>query len=181
MGNLLSVTREPNPEMFNRDIKIFSTENQYLFAVALLDTQCCLGNWISDRLVKRLGMESSISPEFDHPVLRDASGQLVTACGVVDLQWKWYPYGTRTHASQFYVLPTGHVDVVIGVEFILSNRLVLTNEGAFLTLVRDKKSKKGDDAAIKQAKKRQQEEKAALEEQKKQQKQGEFKQGGSQQ
>ncbi|KAI1411524.1 hypothetical protein F5Y13DRAFT_165166 [Hypoxylon sp. FL1857] len=146
--------------------------------MALLDTQCHKGNWISHRLVKRLGMLSLISTEFVSPKLFEASGAIVRASGVVNLNWKWHPQSTRIHSGQFYVLPhSDHLDVLFGVEYIKSERLLQVNELALIPLVQHKKSKKGDDAAIDQARERQQKEKAALDERKRQQKQKESKEG----
>ncbi|KAI3320626.1 hypothetical protein HD806DRAFT_547173 [Xylariaceae sp. AK1471] len=154
---------------FNRDIKILSTANEWILATALLDTQCQVGNWISRRLVERLGKLSSFSTEFVPPEVVEASGGPVSACGVIDLDWKWHPQATRNHVCQFYVFPfSSHLDV-----------LFWLNELALAPLVKHKKSKKEDKAAIDHAK-RQQEEKAALEERRKQQQQGGSKQGQSQ-
>ncbi|KAI1173337.1 hypothetical protein F4777DRAFT_453420 [Nemania sp. FL0916] len=170
-----------NSMSFNRDIKILSAENEWILATALLDTQCHVGNWISRRLVDHLGMSSSISTEFVPPKVVEVSGGSVTACGVVDLDWKWYPQATRTHVCRFFVFPfSDHLDVLFGVEYIMFEKLLQVNESAFAPLVKDKKSKSEQDA-IDQAKKRQQEEKAALEERRKKQQQEESKKGGSQQ
>ncbi|KAI0529929.1 hypothetical protein GGR58DRAFT_495201 [Xylaria digitata] len=166
---------------FNRDIKILSAANEWILASALLDTQCQVGNWISRRLVERLGKLSSISTEFIPPEVVEASGGPVSACGVIDLDWKWHPQATRNHVCQFYVFPfSSHLDVLFGVEYIVSERLLRVNELALAPLVKHKKSKKEDKAAIDHAKKRQQEEKAALEERRKKQQQGGSEQGESQ-
>jgi len=76
---------------FNRDIKILSADEQWVPATALLDTQCQVGNWISKRLVDRLGMVSSISADFTPPELVDASGRSIRACGVIRLHWNGCP------------------------------------------------------------------------------------------
>ncbi|KAI1124035.1 hypothetical protein F5Y10DRAFT_250548 [Nemania abortiva] len=167
---------------FNRDIKILSNEKEWIVATALLDTQCHVGNWVSHRLVERLGKLSSISTEFVPPEVIEASGGPVSACGVVDLDWKWHPQATRNHVCRFYVFPSSdHLDVLFGVEYIVSERLLQVNELALTPLVKEDKSKGGKEA-IEAAKKRQQEEKKALEERKKQQQQqqGGSKKGGSQ-
>lgn len=106
-----------------------------------------MGNWISHRLVQHLGKLSLISTDFIPPGVVEASGRPVSACGVIDLEWKWHPKATRTHVCQFYVLPqSDYLDVVFGVEYIESERLILVNESAFVTLVEHKKSKKGESA-----------------------------------
>ncbi|KAI0421656.1 hypothetical protein F5X98DRAFT_329002 [Xylaria grammica] len=202
MGSLLSVTRGQILEnvmqtgnvsrryaqhlspraMFNRDIEILSAKNEWEVATALLDTQCWVGDWVSLRLVERLGMLSSISTEFVPPGVVDANGRSVTPCGVVNLKWKWHPQGTRVHVCQFYVLPSSdHLDVVFGAEYIESKGLLQVNEQAFLILVPHKKSKKGDEVNAERAKKRQQEEKTALEQRRKQQKQQKKQKAGPEQ
>lgn len=107
-----------------------------------------MGNWVSRRLVQRLGKLSSISTEFIPPEVVEASGRPISPCGVIELEWKWHPKGTRNHLCQFYVFApeSDYLDVVFGVEYIESERLIQVNELAFLTLVEHKKSKKSKSA-----------------------------------
>lgn len=94
-----------------------------------------MGNWISHRLVERLGKQSLISKEFTPPEVVEVSGGPVNACGVIDLEWKWLPKGTRNHVGQFYVLPqSSHLDVVFGSDYIESEKLIQVIESAFVTL-----------------------------------------------
>ena len=128
---------------FNRDIKIMGSDDEWVLATALLDTQCHTGNWISKRLVQRLGKLSSISFDFVPPHIVDASGRLVLACGVIDLRWRWHPHGCRFHECQFYILPdSSHLDILFGVQYIVSENLVFVNESAMVPLVQHKKAKK---------------------------------------
>ncbi|KAH8884090.1 hypothetical protein GQ53DRAFT_846441 [Thozetella sp. PMI_491] len=172
---------------FNRDIKILAADGSWALATALLDTQCQVGNWISWRLVQRLGKLSQISTNFTPPQLVEASGRPIRACGVIKLNWKWQPRGTRTHECQFYVFPGSmHLDVLFGVDFILSENLLRVDESVIVPLVEHKKPNKAEKAAVARAKQRQREEKAALKERKRQAKenaseQGESFQGGEQQ
>lgn len=111
-------------------------------ATALLDTQCHVGNWISHRLVQRLGKISSISTEFVPPKVVEASGRPVTACGVINLDLKWHPQATRNHVCPFYVFPhSDHIDVLFGVEYIASEGLLQVNELALAPLVKHKENK----------------------------------------
>ncbi len=129
---------------FTRDIRIMAANGTWIDATALLDTQCQVGNWISRRLVKSLGKVSSVSSKFTPPEIVDASGQPIQACGKIELNWKWYPRGTRTHTCQFYVFPDSkHLDVLFGIDFIVSENLLRVNESVMLPLVVHKKLKKG--------------------------------------
>lgn len=133
---------------FNRRIEFVAAKN-VVYATALLDTQCHRGNWISNRLVQRLGMASLISTSFEPLNMVDASGRPVNASGVIDLNWRWYPNGTRNYESQFYVLPNSdHLDVIFGVEYIEAENLLHVNESAMLPLVEDNRLDRGTMALI---------------------------------
>ncbi|KAI1457861.1 hypothetical protein F4805DRAFT_474762 [Annulohypoxylon moriforme] len=165
---------------FNREVKILTTGNEWILATALLDTQCHAGNWISRRLVDRLGKLSLISTNFVSPQVVEVSGRPVSACGVIDLDWKWHPNGTRNHTCQFHVLPdSDHLDVLFGVEYIISESLLQVNELALAPLVEYKKQKKDDKDVIEKAKERQRKEKEALEERRREQQKREQKDRGS--
>ena len=115
-----------------------------MYATALLDTQCQIGNWISRRLVERLGMLLSISTDFEPPEVVDANGQPVGACGIISLNWKWHPRGVRNNECQFYVFSdSNYLDVLFGVDYIVSENLLLVNESAIIPLIEHKKVKKG--------------------------------------
>ncbi|KAK0721754.1 hypothetical protein B0T26DRAFT_673542 [Lasiosphaeria miniovina] len=124
------------------DIKLLDENETWVHATALLDTQCQVGNWISKRLV------------------RDASGRLIQACGLITLAWKWHdPRGIRVHECQFYVFPESpHLDVLFGAQYIVSGDLLRVNESAILPFVEHKKRPKeflqADNAAVAAAKER---------------------------
>ncbi|KAK0716147.1 hypothetical protein B0H67DRAFT_554516 [Lasiosphaeris hirsuta] len=164
----------PSDGTFNRGIKLLDADESWVYATALLDTQCQIGNWISNRLVERLGMMHLISTPPHLPQACDASGRLIQARGVIDLPWKWHdPRGIRVHECQFYIFPNStHLDVVFGVEYIVAEDLLRVNESAILPLVEHKPTKKGDKAAIAAAKERQRLEKAALAERKREEQKG---------
>ena len=95
--------------------------------------------------MQRLGKVSSICTNFVAPKVVDASGKPVKACGVIKLDWKWHPKATRNHVCQFYVLPdSDHLDVLFGVDYIISEKLLQVNELALAPLVEYKKLKKGE-------------------------------------
>lgn len=136
-----------NPAEFNPVMLIIggdSRRNRH--ATVLLDTQCDTGIWISRRLVEKMGLWASVAICHDSPLLMDANGNPVMACGVIELDWMWQdPPGRRTHQSQFLVLPAGimdEVDVVAGREFIQEYGLVRLNRGNFLVLMQHEKPRK---------------------------------------
>jgi hypothetical protein len=92
-----------------------------------------------------LGKESTISSDFVSPELTDAGGHDVVPCGVIDLDWKWHPRGTRVHQCRFYVFSTSdHLDVLFGVEYIVNEGLLIVNESAMAPLTEHKKLTKGE-------------------------------------
>jgi len=130
---------------FNRGIKLLAENESWVHATALLDTQCQVGNWISNRLVERLGKTHLISTPPHLPQVLDASGRLIRPRGIINLTWKWHdPRGLRNHDCQFYIFPeSAHLDMVFGVEYIVAEGLVCVNESAILPLVEHKPAKKG--------------------------------------
>ncbi|KAK3369654.1 ankyrin repeat-containing domain protein [Lasiosphaeria ovina] len=158
-----SLAQPSSDDAFNRGIKLLDENETWVHATALLDTQCQIGNWISKRLVERLGKAHLISARLDLP----------QACGIISLAWKWHdPRGIRVHECQFYVFPESpHIDVLFGAKYIMSEDLLRVNESAILPLVEHKKKPKEflpvDDAAVAAAKERQKQEKAALAERRK--------------
>ncbi|KAL9628052.1 MAG: hypothetical protein Q9204_006146 [Flavoplaca sp. TL-2023a] len=165
-------------EQFNRDILIADVDFNYILASALLDTQCQDGNWISLRLVKRLGMQAKISQEFESPALTDAGGRPIVACGIIPLQWKWRSKGIRVHECNFFVFPeSDHLDVIFGVDYILAAKLITVNDGAMTPMTAHNKATPAERAAIALALEKQKREKAAREACRIQQQQAERQQG----
>jgi hypothetical protein len=135
-----------------------------MLAAALLDTQCHTGNWISRRLVERLGKLPELHQDFVPPELKDASGKYVEVSGEVTLDWKWSPKGTRVHQCKFFVFPRSeHLDVIFGVEYIVAEGLITIEEGVMVPLTAHKKMKPGEKAAVALAEEQQRQQKAALE------------------
>ncbi|KAL8850725.1 MAG: hypothetical protein Q9221_004373 [Calogaya cf. arnoldii] len=152
--------------VFNRDIQIADHKCKYILASALLDTQCQRGNWISKRLVERLGRQHEISQDYNPPDVLDANGHPVVACGIISLQWKWSPRGTRVHECSFLVFPeSDHLDVIFGAEYLWSKGLVFVNESAMTPMTAHNKATtaSSEKAAIAAAHEKQKQGKAALE------------------
>lgn len=80
--------------------------------------------------MERLGRLHEISHDYEPPNLTDAGGHEVVAYGIILLQWKWIPHGTQIHECKFFVLGSPNVDVVFGVDYIMSEGLFSINEWA---------------------------------------------------
>ena len=94
--------------------------------------------------MERLGKTSQILPLVSPPTLCDASGRLVTPSGVITLDWRWSPNGTKIHQCDFFIFPEAeHLDVVFGVDFIQARKLLTPIESNFLPLVVHKKETAG--------------------------------------
>ena len=132
----LTATIQP----FDRIIAILDINCKPVRACALLDTQCQTGNWISARLVEQLGRQDEISHDYEPPYLTDAGDHEVVDCGIISLQWKWSPRGTRMHECEFFVLQSPGVDVIIGEDYIVSEGLLTINERKMLVMLRHNKA-----------------------------------------
>lgn len=125
---------------YDQDIVLLNPSNSWVHLRALLDTQCKGGNVVSNRVVQEYGLSSLVLTDLELPVFVDASGNLMQACGAIDLIWRWYPEGTRNYKCRFYVLPNSdHLDVVFGAEFIRLNKLLIVNKPRMLILVEKNK------------------------------------------
>lgn len=127
-------------QAFDRHIKIADVNCNYILACALLDTQCHTGNWISTHTVERSGRQHEISHDYEPPNLIDAGGHEVVACGIISLQWKWSPRGTRIHECKFFVWQSPSVDVIFGVDYIVSEGLITINERNMLVMLAHNKA-----------------------------------------
>ena len=125
------------------DIKIADVHDNYKLAVATLDTGCHVGNWISRKLVKRLGWQdkNKVSQDYEPPGLTDAGGHKVVACGSITLQWKWSPQGSVVNEDDFFIFQESPgVDVVFGAELLVSRDLVSVNERNMLVMIAHNKA-----------------------------------------
>ena len=126
---------------FNRDIKLLDAKEDWVHAVVLLDTQCQRGNWISRRLVERLGMSALVPTDFESFDMVQASGRSLRANGVVNItRRRRTQQATINYECPFYVFPeSDHLDGVFGVEHIVSQNLVVVNESLMLPLIQHTK------------------------------------------
>jgi hypothetical protein len=107
--------------------------------VALLDTACQKGNWVSLRLIQNLHLDDQISTAVSAPELKSGTGHDVEALGAIELSWVWHPNGTRRFDAQFFVFKDGdQFDVVIGLEYIVKENLLQANTSAFVPLTEAK-------------------------------------------
>jgi hypothetical protein len=90
-----------------------------VIAAAALDTQCQLGNWISERLVDELGMTNIIRKDSNPAQVLTATGEGVESSGTIDLIWKLAPNEGRVFRSTFFILSGAqHLDVILGQDTI---------------------------------------------------------------
>ena len=131
---------------FSRDIQIAIASPGHMRVRARLDTQCEKGNWISRRLVDRLGRTKEIIVDDIGPALIDASGHSIIPCGSILLDWRWGRGGTILKQCKFFVFPpeSEHLDVIFGADFIKTEGLFSFNEDAFLTLTQHQKETDGN-------------------------------------
>jgi hypothetical protein len=102
-------------QAYTPDILIRIPTGGYTIAAAALDTQCQVGNWISERLVEELGMVHIIRRDSTPAQVCTASGEEVESTGTIDLVWKLAPNESRIFRSRFFVLGGArHLDVILG-------------------------------------------------------------------
>jgi len=131
-------------------------------AIALLETGCLTGNWISRRLVNKLCAQNFVNPDTQR-AMRAADGGIVQSQGTLRLDWRWTSKGVQINTATFHVWDAPHHDVIIGNEYITQNGLLSWNEDAFSPLTEHKSVSEAEAEAMRQAALRQQQEKAARE------------------
>jgi len=107
--------------------------------MALLDTQCQSGNWVSKRVVEELAKLEDIASVRTLPDVEDANGNDVVPCGIISLQWLWNANSTRYYHSDFYVLAKDHFEIIFGDKYILDHGLLKRPKGVMLPLVAHKR------------------------------------------
>lgn len=151
-------------EAFSKDIRIAIAGGPYAHARALLDTQCQSGNWISRRLVERLGKTSEILGVNNPPSLKAVSGHSITPYGILSLDWRWNETGNRVHRCDFYVFPeSDHLDIIFGAEYIAAEDLVTVPVCSFSPLTQHRKDTDAQEAEKAKAKQQQEKKKAEVE------------------
>jgi hypothetical protein len=125
IGRALATSRERNISFgCTWDIDIRSAHHGELVrAVAVLDTGCCYGNWISQDLTSLLGVP--IQPVKDPPIFIAANGQLFEPQGEVSIRFK-RDKGCRYYDCMLYVLPPAaqHFDLIFGYEYIVEKKII---------------------------------------------------------
>jgi hypothetical protein len=102
--------------------------------VALLDTGCLTGNWISAQLVQKLHSESLVTSNPSISMIAANGGQ-VKSQGTVNLDWRWSLKGIKVHTTTFHLFDAPHHDVILGNEFLKSENLMSWNEDSFSPLI----------------------------------------------
>ena len=90
--------------------------------------------------MERLGRQDEISHNYKSPNLTDAGDHEVVDCGIISLQWKWSPRGTRMHECKFFVFQSPDTDVIIGEDYIRSKKLLTINERKMLVMLAHNKA-----------------------------------------
>lgn len=99
-----------------------------MLAAAALDTQCQLGNWISELLVDEIGMTNMISKDSNLAQVPTATGEEIESSGTIDLIWKLAPNTSRVFRICFFVLSGAqHLDVILGQDLISKEGLLSLN------------------------------------------------------
>lgn len=70
--------------------------------------------------------------------LRDANGNKLEVLGSISLHWKWVG-GTQAHEDTFQVLQPKVFDVIVGVQYIVSNDLLTLNEKNMMPMIAHQK------------------------------------------
>lgn len=118
--------------------------------MALFDTQCQAGDWISSRLVEKLKKPNEVV-RLAGPYLQDVNGRDVVAHGSITLDWKLVD-GNRTHDSKFYVFANSdHLDVLFGVKTIVALGAVSFNKKAIAPMTIHKKMTLGQSLSYRSA------------------------------
>jgi len=150
-------------DIFNKSILVENAQSEFQSATALLDTQCQHGNWISNRLVERLGRQEYVRQEKETLNVQDVNGQEVHSLGTIKLSWKWNSR-SRVYDADFHVFNSEHFDILFGVQYIVAKGMVTFNSGetdVIAPLVSHTKIKASEKAAIALRKEKQKQEKAA--------------------
>lgn len=121
--------------------KTTQTSQSYRHAV-LLDTQCARRNWISERLVTTLGMESVVNRDGVHPSSLGILGEQIQSEGTIAFQWMLNDGGTVHEPVTFHVCSTPlKLDMIFGAPYIVEKGLLSSNQDLFLPLLEHKKMK----------------------------------------
>jgi hypothetical protein len=122
---------------FRRIIQINDNNGVYRDAVALLDTQCD-GNWISNRLIKRLGLENLIVDCATTENHITPSGSLLPSA-TIKPTWKFKSGVSVQDEYEFFVFKdtreSDYYDVLIGRQYIVKGGLLTINNDKFVSVL----------------------------------------------
>ncbi|KAG4443099.1 hypothetical protein IFR05_001425 [Cadophora sp. M221] len=121
--------------------------------VALLDTGCLYGNWVSTRKVRELGLEYKIKEDPRAPIMLAVNGEEVHCEGAITLKWKVTNVGTRFFSTSFFLVDADHIDIIFGAEFLYNNGVIeiSINKNALAPFVRHNKPSPDDHIRIEAA------------------------------
>lgn len=115
-------------------IQLYGLDDYRYNTVALLDTGCLKGNWVSWRKIRDIDLLSSIGILDSPPLMLAVNGQAVHCYGSIVLRWRLTNMGTRVHTTSFYVFDADHIDVIFGAQFLYENGVVTYDWGTFAPL-----------------------------------------------
>lgn len=103
----------------------------------LLDTQATGQNWISNRLITKLGMENQVTRDCVCQNAYGFTGERIECEGTIQFRWILLD-GTTVHDPvTFHVSTTPlEIDMIFGAPYISKNRLLSSNQKRFLLFVR---------------------------------------------
>lgn len=107
-----------------------------IYAVALLDPQAQTGNWITQELVRRLGMLPRVQWSHGSATAEAATG-LVSGAGSITIQMKRRT-GNKYYNIDFAVLPERRspgFELILGRPFLNEHDILSVNRDALLPLV----------------------------------------------
>ncbi|MCJ1398043.1 hypothetical protein MMC11_001240 [Xylographa trunciseda] len=138
---------ETSEKISSRDIYIYPPSEEVAFStptskmgdpylvVASLDTQCNVGNLISQELVHRLGMDEYIKSHTRRA--KDFNGRELEFAGDISFRWKLRK-GTSIHESAPFLVVKMEIDIILGIEDIVSKDLLVEPWPSVLSLTEHK-------------------------------------------
>lgn len=101
-----------------RPIKMLGVHSNRTPALGVLDSATYHGIWISDRLIKKLGLQGEISHHLPPLTPRQGGNHLLTSCGSILLHWQWMA-GMRLHCDDLF---NGSIKIVLALDFEHSDK-----------------------------------------------------------
>ena len=108
------------------DIQFYDSRNDCQNAVALLDTGCHMGNLISWRKLREIGLQGNLDTS-EQPDGLSACGRRVSCLGAVVLELRSTNIWRRVIKAKFFVIDVDHIDAILGAELLFTEKLVTIN------------------------------------------------------